>query len=301
MLRDWLLPSRTMPRRAWPPVLGVLYIAVVGVLGGLKGYHVLIGLLGFLDLYNERARLFLRAFFPFILTGVVFDSMRYFYWQGIAGRIHTSGPYLLERAWFGIGGRTLNEILRQRHWKALDLLCGLAYLTYVAEYLALAALLFLRGRVDHARTLALCFLVVNLAGFATYFAYPAAPPWYVAQHGLGPAQVGVLPEAAGAVRFDRLIGARLFERIYGDGFAPYGAIPSLHVAYPFMAAVLARRLAPLRWAAVPAALFSLLVCFSAVYLQHHYLLDVLLGIAYGAAAVAIVSAWERRAARPPGG
>src|SRR6267142_4389234 len=69
--REWLLPSRTMKRRLWPPAVGLLYIACVGLLGGLRADHVLVGSLGLLDLYNERSRLFLRQFFPFIATGAV--------------------------------------------------------------------------------------------------------------------------------------------------------------------------------------------------------------------------------------
>ncbi|HZX93009.1 MAG TPA: hypothetical protein VFE90_00725, partial [Myxococcales bacterium] len=84
----WLLPSRTMRRRAWPVLVGLAYIGAVGLLGGLRADHVLIGLLGLLDLYNEKTRSFLAHFWPFILAGVAFDSMRYFYWQGIAGRVH---------------------------------------------------------------------------------------------------------------------------------------------------------------------------------------------------------------------
>ncbi len=187
-----------MKRRILPPAIGLLYIAAVGLLGGLRSDHVLVGLLGFLDLYNEKTRRFLSAFLPFIATGAVYDSMRYFYWPGIAGRVHVAGPYLLERSWFGIGGQTPNEWFAAHHSAALDLLCGFAYLVYVGEYLAVAFLLFFRRRSETLRTLALAFLLVNLLGFATYFIYPVAPPWYVAQYGFGPARIDIHPAAAAA-------------------------------------------------------------------------------------------------------
>ena len=291
--REWLLPSRTMPRRLWPPAVGISYIAAIGLLGGLRGDHVLLGLLGLLDLYNEKSRQFLRAFFPFILTGVVFDSMRYFYWLGVEGRVHVAEPYLLERRWFGVGGRTLNEIFLEHRALILDLACGFAYLVYVPAYLALALLLFFKGRADGARTFARCFLIVNVMGFATYFVYPAAPPWYVTEYGLGPARMGISPAAAATLRFDALLGAHFFEDMYARGIDVFGAFPSLHVAYPFIAAVLAFQFRELRWARVPALLFFLLMCLSAVYLQHHYVIDAALGVAYGIAAVAAVAAWER--------
>jgi hypothetical protein len=299
-LRAWLLPSRTMPRRLWPPAAGLLYVAAVWILGGLRGDHVLVGLLGFLDLYNEKSRLFLKVFFPFMLTGVVFDGMRYFYWQRIEGRVHVAEPYLLERRWFGIGGRSLNELFLEHHGPALDLACGFAYLFYVAETLALALFLFFRGRPARAATFARCFLVVNLMGYVTYFVYPAAPPWYVTEYGLGPARMHVAPAAAAASRFDALLGTHFFDSMYGRGVDVFGAIPSLHVAYPLVAAILAFRIPELRWARWPAVAFFLLMCLAAVYLQHHYVIDAVAGALYGVAALAAVTAWERRHAAPAG-
>jgi membrane-associated phospholipid phosphatase len=295
--REWLLPSRTMRRRAWPPALGLLYIAAIGALGGLKPDHVVLGLLGFLDLYNEKARLFLRTFFPMILTGAIFDSMRYYYWPAIDGRVHVAEPYFFERAWFGVGGRALHEIFLENHWPALDLACGFAYLVYVGEFVGLAVLLFLRGRAEPARTFARCFLVVNVMGFATYLAYPVAPPWYVTAYGLGPVLTQVQPAPAATVRFDALFGTHLFDAMYGRSIDAFGAYPSLHVAYPLLAVLLAFRYRELRWARAPAALFFLLMCVSAVYLQHHYVTDVVLGIAYALVALAAVTAFERRAAK----
>jgi inositol phosphorylceramide synthase catalytic subunit len=295
--RAWLSPSRAMPRRLGPPALGLAYIAAVGLLGGLRSDHVLIGLLGLLDLYNERTRRFLRVFFPFILTGVVFDSMRYYYWQGIAGRVHVAEPYWFERTWFGVGGRTLNEIFLDHHWAAADLAAGFAYLVFVAETLALALWLFWRGRDDAVSRIAWTFLVVNVMGFVTYFVYPAAPPWYVTQYGLGPARYDIHPYAAATQRFDALLGTRFFDEMYGRGVDVFGAYPSLHVSYPLIAAILAFRIEELRWARWPAAAFFLLICFAAVYLQHHYVTDAVLGILYAVVALAAVTAFQRRRSR----
>jgi inositol phosphorylceramide synthase catalytic subunit len=289
LAQEWLLPSRTMKRRLWPPALGFAYIGVVAALGGLRADHVLIGLLGLLDLYNERTRLFLRQFLPFIATGVIFDSMRYFYWPAIEGRVHVAGPYLFERRWFGIGGLTPNEWFDAHRTPVLDLACGFAYLVYVGEYLAIAFLLFFRGRLDSLRTFALCFLLVNLLGFATYYVYPVAPPWYVAQYGLGPARMDIHPAAAATSRFDLLLGTHFFAEMYGRGVDVYGAFPSLHVAYPLIAVWVAFHLRELRWLRAPAVLFFLLMCLSAVYLQHHYVIDVLLGIVYAVVTVALLS------------
>jgi membrane-associated phospholipid phosphatase len=76
----------------------------------------------------------------------------------------------------------------------------------------------------------------------------------------------------------------------------YLAFPSLHVAYPLVAAMVAFRVPELRWARLPTAGFFLLICFSAVYLQHHYVVDVVLGILYAVVALEAVQWLERRAA-----
>jgi membrane-associated phospholipid phosphatase len=292
--RDWLLPSRTMRRHPGPPALGLVYIVAIGILGGLAPYHVFLGLLGLLDLYNERTRLLLRTFTPMILTGVIFDSMRYYYWPGIEGRVHVAEPYFFERAWFGVAGRTLNELFLEHHWTALDLACGFAYFAFAAEHVLLALLLFFLGRVDAARIFGWSFLLVNVLGFATYFVYPAAPPWWVTTYGLGATPARILPAPAATVRFDALLGIHLFQDIYRNGIDVFGSYPSLHVSYPLLSLLLTFRYPELRWARVPAALFFLLVCLSAVYLQHHYVTDVVLGIVYAVVALAAVLLLERR-------
>jgi len=296
--RDWLLPSRTMPRRLWPPAIGVAYVAVIGALGGLHAGNVALGALCLLDAYNPNTRRFLRVFWPFIATGALYDSLRFCLDPVTTGRIHVTGPYLLDRAWFGTGTHTLNEVFATHHWVIADLATGFAYLIYVAEYLAFAMLAYFAGHVTRARSFARGFLLVNAMGFVTYLLYPAAPPWYVAAHGLGPALTGSAPSPGAAARFDALLGTRVFDDMYHHSVDVFGAIPSLHAAYPVMAAVLAFRTRELGWARWPAAGYAVLMCFSAVYLQHHYVIDVLLGLGYGAVAVTAVLAWERRRPAP---
>src|SRR5262249_9887726 len=116
-----------------------------------------------------------------------------------------------------------------------------------------------------------------------------APPWYVAQYGLGPARMDIHPAAAATSRFDLLLGTHFFDEMYGRGVDVYGAFPSLHVAYPLIAVWIVYRLRELRWLRAPDVLFFLLMCLSAVYLQHHYVIDVLLGIVYAAVTVALLT------------
>lgn len=288
-LKEWLLPSQTMKRRGWPLVIGCLYVSTIAMLGGLQESHVMLGCLALLDYYNEKTRLYLKYFFPFILTGALFDSMRYYYWRGVEGHIHIREPYEIEKYLFGISlfGKklTLNEYFEFRTSKVLDLICGFAYLIFVAEYLAAAFYLFFSKKFNQLQLFGWCFLLVNAMGFLTYFVYPAAPPWYITKFGFGPPRLDVHPDPAAAVRFDEILGTHFFTSMYGKGIDVYGSIPSLHVSYPFLVASVAIRN---RILIGPAILFYGLMCFSAVYLQHHYVIDIILGTVYAAVALCTI-------------
>ena len=45
--------------------------------------------------------------------------------------------------------------------------------------------LFFYIQRHRAMKISIAYLIVNLMGISTYYIYPAAPPWYVANFGLG--------------------------------------------------------------------------------------------------------------------
>ena len=277
-------------RRYWLIIFGLAYVVAIYALGGIQSRHVMMGLaISFLAAYNEKTDRFLKYFFPFMLTGIVYDSMRYYYWWGIEGNVRVAEPYLYEKALFGIhmGDKILtpNEYWQLHTNKILDFFCGFAYLTFVFEYVGAAFALYFARRYDLLKTFGWCFLLVNVMGFATYYIYPAAPPWYVEMYGMGPAKMFISATPAGAARFDVIFGTHFFDGMYGNSVDVYGAFPSLHVAYPLLVAWAAFEAKRLRILAVA---FFLLMCFSAIYLNHHYILDVILGLLYSAAAFAII-------------
>ena len=236
---------------------------------------------------------------PFILTGVLYDSQRY-WGQAVRGIPHISEPYSLEKSWFGVpspsGTLTLNEWFGLHLHPVLDFVAGGAYLTFIGVFILLSAYFTRRIHFDadpastclrkrwSARALVWSFLVVNVMGFITWFLYPAAPPWYVDLYGLDQVLLDVPMNPARTLRFDALFGTSFFTGMYDAGSNPFGAIPSLHISYPTLSVVFAMRLKTLR---VFATVFASLVAFAAVYLNHHYLIDVILGIGYGLVAASI--------------
>jgi membrane-associated phospholipid phosphatase len=135
------------------------------------------------------------------------------------------------------------------------------------------------------------FLLLNLAGFATYHLYPAAPPWYFHEHGC------VVDLATGAsagpnlTRVDALLGMRYFGSLYGRASDVFGAMPSLHVAYPLLMTLEGwhRHRALGRTLLVA---FYLAMGFSAVYLDHHWIVDAVAGSIYALLAFAAVRLWR---------
>ena len=222
-------------------------------------------------------------FLPFALMLVIYDSQRH--WVDVVrARVRVAEPREWELAWFGIGSEVgLPETPAawwQRHTSpVLDVVCGAAYLAFVPAFIAAAAWWRFGRKLPRAGEVMWAMLWLNLAGYATYLVYPAAPPWYADRYGVGPAVQGAVPEAAGAARFDAALGVTVFANYYGRNANVFGAIPSLHVGLTFLGALYAWRFRSLR-----SALTALwvTVTFASVYLNHHYIVDGLVGMGFAA-------------------
>jgi hypothetical protein len=125
--------------------------------------------------------------------------------------------------------------------------------------------------------------VLNIMALTTFMLYPAAPPWYVYKYGLIQPAGQVQGSAGGLINFDALIGHKFLQSIWDTFNANlYAAIPSLHGAYPCAIAYFGmkkfRKFRPL-WILYPVGTW-----FSAVYLDEHYIIDLLIGLGYLAVA-----------------
>ena len=158
----------------------------------------------------------------------------------------------------------------------MDLITGFAYAGYLWEFFAVAVFFYVISERVRFLSLGWAFFVSNTLGALIYVFFPVAPPWYIIEHGLGPANPLAAPGAGGCARFDALLGIHYFSSFYSRNPNVFGAMPSLHVAYPLMVSLFTWERG-WKWR-VPTLLFTLLVCFSAVYLAHHYILDVLAGL-----------------------
>jgi hypothetical protein len=227
---------------------------------------------------SATTRKFITGFSIFIVFWIIFDYMKAFpnYRYNM---VHIESLYQAEKKWFGIlyDGEliTPNEYWRMHRHIVLDISAGIFYLCWVPVPLALAGYLFFKNRKQFLY-FSLSFLLVNLIGFAFYYIYPAAPPWYVQQYGFGfiPGTPG---NTAGLESFDRFFHVGIFKALYAKSSNVFAAMPSLHAAYPLVVLYygIKNRLGLIN---ILFVLVMIGIWFSAVYSGHHYLLDVIAGI-----------------------
>jgi len=276
--------------------MGVYFLIMRLTVGNRLEQFVLCGAMGFLALRSDGTRRIYRALLPFMALGICYDLMHLTLplVESLKLKVHVAEPYLFDRALFGVQGPqgiiTPAEYFAVHHWPAVDLITGTAYILFLYWAIGFALYLAILPREPRPQRLLRHYgwtlFFMSLAGFAAYYIYPAAAPWYVSQYGLGPVHYEARFSIAAAARWDQLVGIPYFATFYSRSADVFGAIPSLHVAFPLLVFLYGRALGK-RWLDVASLGFSLLMCFSAVYLQHHYLLDVLTGVAYALAAYGI--------------
>jgi membrane-associated phospholipid phosphatase len=215
-----------------------------------------------------------------------------------SGRVHLCDLRDLEMRVAGvtIAGRpaTVHDCLQAHATPALDLLCAVPYATFIVACLTFAVFASLRDAARGAR-FAWGFLLLNVIGFATYRLYPAAPPWYFHAHGCVVDLATRASEGPNLARVDGWLGFHLFAAMYARSSAVFGAMPSLHCAYALLIVLEGWALFG-RWMRAVTAAYAGLMAFAAVYLDHHWILDVLAGHAYAAAVFVVMrraSAWRR--------
>lgn len=289
----------------WRYVVGPLVLAY-GLYVYLSGrmnleHSVLLGAMTALN-YTPRTHAPFRYLFPFFLFWIIYDWLRVLtpIFHGL-NPPRVAGPYLLELELFGVEGAggalvTAPEYFAQHTHVVLDLAAAFGYAFYFYEPFLVAFYLLAKDRPRLVRY-AWAFFAVNMLGFITYYVYPAAPPWYVELYGFGPARLDVPSNPARLVAVDELLGIGYFQALYAKAANVFGALPSLHAAYPLIVWLYLRD--RVRWPASVLLLgYWILVCFSAVYLQHHYIIDVALGVSYALATYAAMewsmAWWARR-------
>ncbi|MFU8853828.1 phosphatase PAP2 family protein [Micromonospora sp. SL1-18] len=242
---------------------------------------------------------FARDWVPVVLLLAVYTISRGFAATGATP--HALEMIVADRFLFGwaTGGEVPTIWLQQRLYRPevqwWDVLVSWVYFSHFVATLAAAAVLWMR---DRSRWTAYMrrwgFLCA--AGLATYFAYPAAPPWWAAQNGL-------LTEVARiSTRGWKEMGMHGAGNLLNAGQIasnPVAAMPSLHTAFALFVVLFFLSSLRKRWWPLLLA-YPLAMTFTLVYSGEHYVIDVLVGWAYVGMTFLVVGLAERWwAARRP--
>ena len=257
----------------------LIYLSWTNFVVGFRDDHqTFIIFITLMFLAHRFTRTVVYCFIFFALFWIIYDSMRILPNYAV-NDIHITQPYELEKWLFGIqySGNILtpNEYLKQNTHPLADFISGFFYLTWVPVPIALGIYLYFKEKALLLQFSA-AFLFTNILGFLIYYIYPAAPPWYYETYGKH--QFFDIPgSAAQLVRFDELIGIPIFENMYTKNSNVFAAIPSLHAAYPVVTWYYARKkqLYKVSWLIL---IDVTGIWFAAVYSNHHYIIDVLLGL-----------------------
>ncbi|RKY85801.1 hypothetical protein DRQ09_06815 [candidate division KSB1 bacterium] len=272
-------------------LLGVIgYFIIINQIIHIRPDHAFLALvlLSFM-LGKEKAKRFLIDWSPFVIWWVLYDIMRGIV-DNLRGFIHISGPYKAELFIFGrfFGNKIPAFWLQnfQNHLDGsflkdvLDLICANFYTLHFGAPLLLAWVLWhtTSDRRMHY-SFVYTFTVLNVLALITFYVYPSAPPWYVFQYGFEQPHGALYGVAGSLINVDKMLKVKFFTTLW-DNMNPnhFAAIPSLHGAYPVLIVYYLYK----KFKRYPLLLFIYPAgtWFAAVYLNHHYIIDLIIGVIY---------------------
>jgi membrane-associated phospholipid phosphatase len=234
--------------------------------------------------------LFLRDWLPIALLLVVYNISR-----GYADDLFAPHVTAMIDADKALAGGHVPTVWLQQHlyhagqvqwW---EVAVSLVYVSHFLTVPTVAVILWLRDRFQWARYMRRWF-TLSVAGLITYFLYPAAPPWWAAEHGF------IDPVARISTAGWNLIGlhsaGNSLNALQVEASNPVAAMPSLHTAYALMAVAFFLPVVRKRWWPLLLA-YPLAMTFTLVYSGEHYVIDVLVGWLYVAATFFLVGLAER--------
>jgi membrane-associated phospholipid phosphatase len=239
----------------------------------------------------RRGRLYLRDFGLFALLMLIYSELR-----GLA-HVARPDPFYVPQLdldkWL-FGGTAPTVELQKWWWTGSvhwydQVLIDVSKLHFIVPPL-LAFALWNRRRALFFR-FATSMLTLSFAAAITFAVFPAAPPWAAGHALLTPTVTRIDDGSWSAVPRSFSLSSLIQPN-------PYAAIPSLHGGYAFLVFLFVAGLAwrtRWRWPAVAVGVaYFLALSFARVYTGDHYVIDLVIGYAYAAAAFVGVNRYWRR-------
>lgn len=290
---------------------------------GVGGYLLLGALTETLRLYHwflllaipaallsaERGRRFFVDWSPLFLFWLGYDRLRLVQ-PFLLSRVAVEAPFLIEQRLFGWMTEGLGAGEVPAH--AARLWLGTYAGTYTGEILSVGAQLIYfshlvifpalmlywwtnaalkRGaeaKRQRFRRYRLAFTMLHLLAIAGYLLLPVAPPWWVSLYGHTPPTA----ELVAQVEMARAMDGVLVQRMIQTAPMWFGAVPSLHGAYPVLFLLLARG-EQKPWLLWLIAAYGLLMWAATVMLNQHYVIDLLAGALFAWAAYGLATRFAK--------
>jgi inositol phosphorylceramide synthase catalytic subunit len=260
----------------------------------------------------ERGRRFFIDWMPLFAFWLGYDRLRLLQ-PYLLSRVTVELPFKIEQWMFGwlFAGDVPPHALRT--WLAShageffgDTISLLAQSIYLSHIIIFPALLFVwwfksqwfAGSSENFTRYVKAFTVLHTLAILCYLLLPVAPPWWVSLYGSVQPSAEMLAQTHTSAAMDGAIVQRMIQT------APmwFGAVPSLHGAYPVLFFLLAWRNRK-SWLLILIAVYALMMWFATVVLNQHYVIDLLAGAVAAFAAYKIAPklskiGWGMRTASP---
>jgi membrane-associated phospholipid phosphatase len=221
-----------------------------------------------------QTRELLKRFVPFVALLLIYESFR-----GLVPHLNAHVnygfmPWADKLLFFGhLPTKLLQNILWHGSVQWYDFVFYGAYTLHFVLPFALAVLIW-KTREKYYWRFITTFVIVSFAGFLTFLAFPAAPPWLASDKGL------IEPIAHVSSAIWAAFGIHDFPSVYNKiSPNPVAAVPSLHAAYSMLFALFLTRLFKTKWRLL-AWTYPALIWIGTTYMGEHYVIDIIIGVLY---------------------
>jgi len=244
---------------------------------------------------------------PFILYLIIFKSQAQIPFEDRLDIDSESLPYLESLVLFGGSLQHWPRNSVPEGWTALiyimDLVAGSLYLIHFfgAWLFAIGLYLYFRKKqadnqpIPEPWTFLFCLGLLNLTAVITQLCWPTAPPWYNEKYGDIDPDYSMAGDEAGLDNVDQLLGFSLFAGLYGTSPLVFASFPSLHGGWPLIIALSV----PNKWGKVAGFVYAAGVWWAAMYLGHHFFVDLLGSLVFSLSSYFIGKALIRLIMRSP--
>jgi len=189
------------------------------------------------------------------------------------------------------GGYLPHEILNKHENPLFDVLSAIPYTLHIPLPIITVIIALIWDRPSVLPFLH-CLGIASLTGVVIQFVFPTAPPWYFEKYGEDPANYSIKGDPAGLARVDALFSIDFYHNMFMQSTIVFGAFPSLHITWATLACLFMISFEKCCTACAQGKFFKppwkcpkwippmyvLWLGFSVVYLQHHFVVDVVGGL-----------------------